>query len=525
MQPSWLSIIPPLVVLVSAFITRRLYVSLGAGLLCAAFIATGGVPLESIHLISERVVQHLTDKDIIYMYSFLIIIGCLIMLICFTGGIYAFAQVLDRRFTNKRAAETSSLLLSLLVGIDDYLNNLTVGYVMQPIADRFGIARTKLAYLIHSMAGPLVILIPISSWVAIITSNLDLSGISLENSGAKILADPFFVYLKSIPFIFYSFFTIFSVWYIVRYQLSFGPMHHHEKQAQRDLTTQMEKNNQNIDKQTRSSLLDIIVPIGTLMFSVIIGILYTGGYYLFGGQNSLLEAFKNNTENSFVLFFASLIAFSVTLLFGLIRNKVTIKSLPKIILDGIILMGPAILMLLLASTLGLLLRYDLATGAYLAQTFLGTLSPSFMPLMFFAIATIMALLTGSSWGTIALMLPIAIPMLISILSIPLPTTLNAIPILLPTLGAIFSGAVSGDHLSPISETTIMAATSAGTKPLDHAYTQFPYAIPPLIASAFAFFISGLLINKPLWFDSMVSLLVGFALCILLLHVMQRSWKS
>jgi len=527
MQPSWLSIAPPLIVLVSVCVTRRLHLSLILGIVCAALIAMVGAPLESIQLIGIRMLQELTDKDRIYIYSFLIILGCLIMLICATGGIYAFAHAIQKRFANKRAAETSSLLLSLSVAIDDYLNSLTVGCVMRPLAERIGIARTKLAYLIHSMSGPLVILIPISSWGAVMTSNLDSSGISLEvGPTTKIIADPFFVYLKSIPYIFYSLFTIFSIWYIVRRQLSYGPMYQCEQQAQEDIKTSAETAEQQLSYDSaRYSLLDIIVPLVTLIMSVILGILYTGGYYLLGGSNSLLEAFKNNTESSLVLFSASLITFIITLLLGLIRKKVIIATLPDIIKDGFFLMAPALLMLLFASTLGLLLRYDLKTGIYLAHTFLGSLSLTLMPVIFFILSAITALLTGSSWGTIALMLPIAIPMLTSMVSMPIPTTLANIPILLPTLGAIFSGAVSGDHLSPISETTIMAATSAGTEPFDHFYTQFPYAIPALTASGISFLLSGLFIKSDQWVLIGISLAVGFIVCIAMLQTMHRLWKS
>jgi len=526
MNPSWLSIAPPLIVLVSVCITRRLYLSLIFGIISAALIATRGIPLEAAHLLNTRIVQQITDKDNIYIYLFIIIIGSLITLICATGGIYAFTYTLQKKFTNKRTAETSSFILSILVGIDDYLNSLTVGHIMQPIADKFGIARTKLAYLIHSMASPLVILIPISSWAAVITNNLELAGISLKNTNhTKILAEPFFVYLKSLPFIFYSILTIFSVWYIIRKQLSFGPMYQHEQRAKQHTTTSDIEQEKQSDIVNSYSLLDIIIPLVTLLITVIVGILYTGGYYLFGGTYNLVDALKNNTENPFVLFSASLITFIVTLFLGVSRKKVKITALPALIKDGTILMGPSLLMLFFASILGLLLRYDLETGTYLAHTVIGNLPITLMPLVFFIISAIVALIIGSSWGTIAIMLPIAVPMLLSLLSVPLPAALSTIPLLLPTLGALFSGAVSGNHLSPISETTTMAATSSGTTPFDHAYTQFPYAIPALIASALAFLISGLLIAWPLWLNLVISLGTGLTLCIFILHNMNRKWKS
>jgi len=522
MEPSWLSLIPPLIVLVTACVFRKLYLSLLIGIMTAALISTSYSPAKSTVLIAERFYQYISDKDSIYMYAFLIIIGCIIMLICTTGGISAFAHHMKKRFSSKRTVESSSLLLSALVGIDDYLNSITVGHVMQPIADRFGIARTKLAYLLHAMSGPLVILVPISSWAAVITTNLDSSGISLvATKTTKILGDPFYVYLKTLPFIFYSLFTIFSVWYIVHRQLSYGPMHTDEAKAH--------KKAQSVSAETTTSsetysLLDIIVPLVTLLCSVIIGILYTGGYWLLGGNHSLIDAFKNNTQNSLVLVVASLITLGVTLILGYIRNKVRIEALPTIIRDGFLLMAPAILMLILANTLGYILRFDLLTGDYLAHSFLGALSVTFVPVMFFIITAITALLTGTSWGTMALMLPIAIPMLTSMLALPIPAPIASIPILFPTLGAIFSGAVCGDQLSPLSETTIMVATSAGSSAFAHFFTQFPYAIPAFIASILSFLISGWYMTRPLWFNLSISLLLGILACIILLQILQKLWN-
>ncbi len=520
MEPSWLSVLPPLIVLFAACVTKKLYFSLIIGIVCASFIAASGHPYLSLKLVNIRLFQYLGDKDSLYMFSFLIIIGAIIILICKTGGISAFAHHMKKRFSSKRAAESSSLILSILVGIDDYLNSITVGHVMRSIADKFGIARAKLAFLLHAMSGPLVILIPISSWAAVITSNLDSSGISLIiDNNTKIIADPFFVYLKTMPFIFYSVFTIFSVWYIVHRQLSFGPMRRYEEDARERLSTTTQNDHKSSDRDY--SLLDIIIPLATLLGTVLIGILYTGGYWLLGGNYGLIMAFKNNTQNSLILFIASLITLVVTFLLSTARKKITLTSFPKIIKEGFFLMAPAIVMLILANTLGNILRFDLLTGKYLADTFLGSLSITFVPAMFFFIAAITALLTGTSWGTMALILPIAIPMITSMAEQPLPIALINLPILFPSLGAIFSGAVCGDQLSPLSETTIMVASSAGTTPFTHFLTQFPYAIPAFIASVISFILSGSLISNPLWLDLSITLFCGLTACILILHIMQR----
>jgi len=524
MEPSWLSLIPPLIVLIGACATRKILLSIGIGIITAGLIATSGAPQKTILLIVQRFYQNVSDKDSIYMYSFLIIIGFIIMLIFASGGICAFARHMKKRFSSKKAVESSSLVLSALVGIDDYLNSITVGHVIQPIAQRFGIARTKLAYLLHAMAGPLVVLVPISSWAAVITTNLDSSGISLEtmNTTTKIVADPFYVYIKTIPFIFYSIFTIFSAWYIVHKKISYGPMKKDEKMAQK---AAYKTSQETIECNKSNSLYDILIPLSTLLFSVIIGILYTGGYWVLGGNQSLIGAFKNNTQNSLVLLLASLATMLVTILLGFARKKLSHFTVSKAIKDGILLMAPAIVMLIMANTLGNILRFDLFTGDYLAQSFIGALPIMLVPFIFFIITTITALLTGSSWGTIALMLAIAIPMITSMLTTPLPTQMINIPILLPTLGAILSGAVCGDQLSPLSETTIMVSTSAKTTPFAHFFTQIFYAIPALVASTIAFLLSGIYISKKPFINLTISLGFGILICIFLLQLFHILWSK
>lgn len=521
MQNTWLVLLPPIIVLISAFLTKRLHLSLIIGLVTASLIVTNGAFSDSALLIGKRLCTQLQDPDNLYMYSFLLIIGILIALINQTGGAQAFAKTITKHLTNARSAETSSLLLSCTLFLDDYLSNLTAGYVMRPITDRFSIPRAKLAFLVHSMTGPLVILIPVSSWVAMITSQLDQAGVSTHNA-VKILADPFYVYIKSIPFIFYSFLLIASIWFIVRRSISYGPMHKHHiiarttgnlfggKTPIKDLSDNPPSSN--------SSIFDLVLPIITLIGSVIIGILYSGGYYLFGGTYTLIEALKNNNKTFTILFVASIVALGISLFFSLIRKKIMISTIPTLTKNGLQLMISPVLMLILAATLGLILRLDLHTGTYLAQLLLGSFSISLLPFMFFVVSLLTATITGTSWGAIALMLPIAIPMLTSFVSTTTPLLPAQIPILFPVLGAIFSGSVCGDHISPISETTIMASTSSGTYPIDHAHTQFPYTLPAIISSALAFVIVGLLINQNMWIMTLVPLGIGICCCFILLSL-------
>ena len=530
MQNSWLVLLPLFIVLPCAFITGNLNMSLVIGIVAASLIATDFSLTQTPGLMLERFKDLLTDPDTIYMYSFLALIGIIVVFLSQTGGAGAFVRIFTKKLRSKKMAESASFFLSSTLFIDDYLINLTVVYVMRPLTDKFKIPRTKLAFLVHSMSGPLVILAPISSWVAMITSQLDQAGVSPQaGAQVKILADPFYIYLRTIPFIFYSFLLIASVWFIIRQRTSYGPMHTHERiAAEKDNLfggKKPLKNELENDGSQTGSLTDLLIPLGTLLGCVLIGIPWAGGYYLFGGEHSLLDAFKHNTQTSLVLFVSAVTALIVGILFAIARKKITMQALPSVLVRGTLLMSGAIIMVALASTLGGILRQDLQAGQYLAGILLNSISITLLPLMFFIVATITATVTGSSWGTIALLTPIAIPMLTSFAQVTLPAAPEAISILFPVLGAIFSGAVCGDHISPISETTIMASTSSGCYPLDHAHTQFPYAAPALVCSAATFLLSGCLATYSIGFNIAVSLSFGIASCLTTIYLLNKWYKG
>ena len=519
MQLTWLSLIPPLIVICSAAIIRKLNTSLLIGIIAAGFIATHWSAPEALTLVANRLWGRLYDADNLFLYGSLLTIGIIIALINQTGGAMAFAKAITKRISDTRMAQSSSILFSLILFIDDYLSILTVGHVMQPITDKFGISRLKLAFLVHSLAGSLVILCPVSTWVSTINSYLDQAGIGAEAAEqVKVIADPFYIYLRTIPFIFYSFLIIGSVLFIIRKNISFGAMESHEKAAQ---TLQAQQQMATFDEDAAGTIADVLLPLGTLIVSVMFGIAYTGGYYLFGGTATFMEAIKNSQNTFLVMFLSSLLALSIGILLGVTRRTLAVSKLPSVAARGIQLMSSPVIMVFLASTLGILMKDDLQTGRYLASVLLGSVSVSLLPVMFFIVSLLTTLATGSAWGTFALMILIAIQMLVALLNIPVPTDPQAIPILFPILGAIFSGAVCGDHISPMSETTIMTATSTGVSPLEHAYTQFPYALPAVICTALAFLISGYLVNYSAWINVGVSLGTSMTLCLLLLLVFNR----
>ncbi len=524
---SWLVLVPPFFVLGTVLITQSLNRALMIGVLSAACVSTDCSLSKTVSLIAQRCIDQICTIDYLYMYSFLIIIGTLIILLGYTGGARAFANEITKRLRSARSVETASLGISALLFIDDYLSNLTVGYVIRPLTDRFHIPRAKLAFLIHSFSSPLVILVPVSSWVAMITGQLDLAGVSIDNPSARVIADPFFIYLATIPFIFYSIFMIISVYCIVRMKISYGPMHTQEKIAAQTDNLFGGKNpiaqHLAMHEGSRGTVIDLLLPLALLIFSVFFGLLFMGGYTLFGGTNGFLNALRNNTSTFFVFFVASSFTLLFSIVFFYFRKTLHISHLKTIFAQGFELMRGAIITLFLASLLGTLFKQDLQVGVYLADIIHGTTALHFLPCMIFIISAIVAIITGTSWGTIALMLPITIQLITTLLQ-----TTSAypeqIPLLFPLLGAVFSGAVCGDHISPISETTIMASTSAGCYPLDHVYTQFFYALPAIIASLIAFLVAGFVAPYGVLATACAALASGITSCIILLFIGNRIGK-
>lgn len=527
MQNTWLVLLPPLIVLASAFISKRIISSLFLGILSSALIATNFSLNQTLSLIIQHTFDQFKELDNYYFFSLIFILGIIIALITKTGGAQALGEIIIKKAKNKKNAETSTLILSTTLFIDDYLNSLTVGYVMRSLTDKYKISRVKLAYLIGTMAGSLVIIAPISSWIGMIIGQLSSGGISLDAStNPTILADSFFVYLRSIPFVLYSLITIASTWFIVRKQISYGPMQYFETIAQEknDLSAKSDSKNIEIKEQHLLSIWDFLIPILSLIGLVIIGIPYTGGYYLFGGKCSLVQSFQC-ANASLVLCISSIISLILSFIFALVREKVKIKDIPNIIKTGIDMVLSSVTTIFLALIFGLFLKQDLHTGNYLAAILIGKMSYALLPLAVYLTSIIIAIAIGSSWGTIAIMIPLVVPMLLSFSNIQIPTCLENVTLLFPCLGAIFSGAITGNHLSPISDSTIMASTSAGTYAIDLIKARAYYIMPSVIATCIAFLVLGFLLNQGLYLALLISIILGISLSFAILLIMQKIYSK
>lgn len=513
-------LVPPLLVLGLAFYTHNVIKALAVGIITAGFIAANYSFTGTAAIVVNSFVMQ-CDISNFYIFGFLIFLGILTNLMSHSGGIQAYARAINGIIHTRKNAETTSLVLSMCLSIDDFFSSITVGSIMKSITDHFSIPRAKLAFLIDAMAAPLVLLIPFSSWIPMLTKQLQKGGISnLASDNPYIIADPFFTYLSIIPYMFYSFAIISGTWFIVRRRISFGLMHEQEQIAQSTGNlyggkSPCKKTTSHIDAQ-QGSLMDFIVPISIFIAAILVILLYTGNYKLFGGSASLLTALLES--NMFIaLFYGSALATITTFALFIVQSKIRIQKIPHLLKEGSLLMTGSIVILVLAWTFGTILKDNLNTGAYLAGLVMNTIPLWLLPAVLFVTSAITSIATGSSWGTIAVITPLIVPMMISIMNVTPPVNLEQFVTILPLLGAIFSGAVAGDHVSPISSTTVMSSTSSGSYHTDHVNTQFQYAFPAMVSSCAGFIFIGISPFTHLYMN------IGIALSIVVLFNFCMLW--
>lgn len=506
MQLTWLSLVPPLVVIGAMCITHQLNISLIAAIVSAALITAQGQLIPAFNLCVEKIITHFSDIDMILLYILLVIVSSLIVLLTVTGSAAGCARIISKKMRTVRSGELSAIALAFLLSIDDYLSILTVGLVMSPMADRLAIVRAKLAYIIHALAGPLVIIVPISTWAAAIIAQLDASGVN-QHVTSKIFADPFYVYLNTVPFIFYSIFTVFAVCLVVVTRMGIGKVGEQERVAAVSIFEDTQNAEQ--DDENSHSLVELLLPLGLLVGGVFFGIFVLG--------------YNDNTFA--VLFVSVLLAFTATVALLAHKKMIMIAQLPAIIVEGFHLIKSSIVMVVLASILGSFLRIDLHTGSYLAQLLLGTAPVFLLPVLFFIVSLIITLMTGSAWGAFSMLIPISTQMLVSFLQLTSPVAIEQIPLLFPVLGAVLSGAACGNHLSPFAETTVMTAASVSIEPMEHAKTQFWYAVPVLVGTIISFILAGWLINGGLFKSFLIAAGAGIGVTIVLFSAFAYGRKS
>ncbi len=536
MTQSWLVILPPLIVIIFATITRRVLPALIAGIVSAALIVGDFNIFSASQLIATRFLEKteltkLTSWEsfqtcyYLFILAFLFIIGILIAIIQRSGATYAYGNFVMKHISTARGAERSSLLLSTLLFIDDYFPCLTVGAVMQPVTDRFKVPRAKLATMVSFIAAPLAIIAPLSSWAAFIMGQLRSSGVSTTITTSTIVhAHPFELYLRCIPFMMYAPIVIISLWYVVSRRLSYGIIAQQEAIAQTTGNlwggkSPILRSSPEESSAQAGTIIDFLFPIVLLFASILCSIFYLGGWTVFGGTHTLFESINGDLIPA-AFCIGGLFTILATLIFFVTRSRISCNMLSTIITEGMSSQASTALTLLFIWTLSVILHKDLQTGAYLANILSGYMSLRLLPLIFFLLAVTIATLMGTAWGTMTMLIPLGLSMLPSLLGMNTPLDMTSSPLLFALIGAIVSGSVVGNHISPIADVMLMTATSSGAYHLDVVKSQMSLSLPTLFSASCAFGLLGLLIqhyNSAI--SAALSLLVGIIINITVLHML------
>jgi len=537
MQPSSLVLLPPLIVIVLATTTRRILLSLFAGIIIAALIVQNFNIVSSVVFIGSRLwnvseLYKLASWKLFWTSSnlficiFLVILGVLSEMIRFSGAAHAYGSFVLKKLKTVRSIEVATILLSLVFFIDDYFNCLTVSSVMKPITDKFKIPRLKLAFLINSIAAPLAILAPLSSWVANIVAQLKNSGVSA--TGAKLIAvDPYYLYITSIPFMLYAVLIVATLGYIVFTRVSYGILKYHEDRAQQSGDLFGGKRPKKADKTVLTSLnghnsdiTDFIAPLFLLFVSVIGWLFYTGEWQYLGGSRTLLEAVQQ--ANIYAAFFVGgMWTTFLSFIYFLIRKRLLFTDINAIVYEGFWSIASSIITLLCIWTLSEIFVKDLGTGQYLASFVAGRVDIAMFPCIFFMVSVVIASLMGTAWGTIGMLIPLALPMFVSVAGLPAPVLVESIPLLPALIGAIISGSIVGNHVSPIADVMLISSSSVGADHMDLVKSQMSLAVPTVISSSLGFLLLGLIYqSQGLMLSLLISLVVSVVLNFIFIQSLQ-----
>ena len=474
---TYLALLPPVIAIVLALITKEVFSSLFVGVLAGALLATDFNPVNTLTaIVNDGFIASAADAWNAGILIFLVLLGMMVALINKAGGSRAFGAWAQKNVKTRVGAQIATFCLGVLIFVDDYFNCLTVGSVMRPVADSKNISRAKLAYLIDATAAPVCMIAPISSWAAAV------AGVVVSVNGLSL-------FIKAIPYNFYSLLTIVMILVITLLKFDYGPMKRHELNALNgDIFSEGDRNEGDGEEaayNAKGRVIDLILPVVFLIAACIIGMVYTGG--LFDGE-TFVDAFAG-CDASVGLALGSAVAVIFTAIYLIARRVISFKDAMSSMPKGFCAMVPAILILCFAWTLNgvtgtlgaAVYVHDLMAGAAEGLTML-------LPAIIFVVACFLAFATGTSWGTFGILIPIV-------------TALfevgadGAMPELMVIgISACLAGAVCGDHCSPISDTTIMASAGAQCNHVNHVSTQLPYAITVAAASFVSFILAGFIQN-------------------------------
>ncbi len=465
------SLLPPVMAIVMAIITRRVILSLGLGIIFGVLLISAFSFEHSVALLSEKVtalfwVDQSPNAWNLYILGFLFLLGAITTLVSASGSSRAFAEWARHRIKTRREAEFLTITLGIIIFIDDYFNSLVVGSVSQPITDRYNISRAKLAYLLDSTASPVCVLMPLSSWGAYIAALI--GGLLIADGREGISSIRMLVEL--IPYNFYALFSLGLLCAVAFWHLDVGPMYTEQKRAERGELFDAEKGapagiNESHQELRHGHIWGLFLPVISLVVATLFFMIVTGIYALNGSGVPLSTmSVLEHLDLGFSLFYGALVSVFFALVVSF-SHRLSMKELGVSFGQGVWSMLPAVMVLLFAWVMASVIN-DLGAGKYVAGLAMDNIPTLLLPMLLFLLTGFIAFSTGTSWGTFGIMIPIAINM----------TSGSDVAAMYPLLAAVLSGAVFGDHCSPISDTTILSSTGAGCHHMDHVVTQLPYAL-------------------------------------------------
>ena len=485
------ALVPSFVAIILALITKEVYSSLFIGIVVGAVLAANGNFARVLeNIFSNGIVASVSDPYNVGILVFLVILGSIVALMNKAGGSAAFGRWAKTHIKTRRGAQLATIVLGVLIFIDDYFNCLTVGSVMRPVTDSHKISRAKLAYLIDATAAPVCIIAPISSWAAAV------SGFVSDGSGLQL-------FIRTIPYNFYALLTIAMMLTLTIKNVDFGPMLKYEKNAKAgDIFSGVDPyaNQKEEIPEGKGKVIDLVLPILVLVFCCVIGMIYTGGF--FSGAN-FIEAFSNS-DASVGLMLGSAFGLLFAIIYYVARKSFSFRDAMGCIPEGFKAMVPAIMILIFAWSLKNMTSY-LGASAYVAGVIEGSAKglQMFLPAVIFLIACVLSFATGTSWGTFGILIPIVLEAF--------PWSAGN-PISIVCVAACMAGAVCGDHCSPISDTTIMSSAGAQCEHVNHVSTQLPYAVTCAVVSAVGYLLAGIFAVNNL--PSVIALPFGLLLMII-----------
>ena len=492
------ALVPPLVAIVLALITKEVYSSLFIGVVLGGLFSANLNPVVTLdNLINDGLIPAVSDTAGIFI--FLVILGSMVALINKAGGSAAFGRWAEVHIKSRAGAALATFVLGILIFIDDYFNCLTVGSVMRPVTDRHKISRAKLAFLIDATAAPICMIAPVSSWAAAVaefTKGTGYSGIQL--------------FVRAIPYNFYSLLMLVFIIAITLMNFDYGSMKLHERNAieKGDLFTSGKDNisdAEKIEENPNGKVIDLVLPVVVLVISAVIGLLYVGGFF---AGSDFITAF-GDTDASVGLPCGAIIALIFTMIYLIARKNLTFMEALECIPKGFVAMVPAILILTFATALknmtGLLGAAEFVEG--IMNSAAAGLA-NFLPAIIFIVAALLAFATGTSWGTFGILIPIVVAIFD-------PTS----ELLIIGVSACLAGAVCGDHCSPISDTTIMSSAGSQSNHMNHVSTQLPYTITVALISFTVYILAAFIQN------AFILLPIGIALTIAVLFAIKHITRN